>query len=223
MGDTVRRSRGSDFAAQVLRHLECAGYPYAPRYLGVDEKGRDILTFIPGHTTDHPSQRADGAYRLAGSMLRALHDVTAGHPLAGGEDCVMHGDPGPFNAIVQDGLPVAFIDWSGCRPGGRLDDLGYLAWTWCVQESGGVPVAAQAAHLREARDGYGDVDAVDLVEAMVRRQEHIIAAEQLNLRDTALSETRRRHARTAIDWATGARALVRRHEATFVAALRESR
>ncbi|HEY5397215.1 MAG TPA: hypothetical protein VIL16_17660 [Trebonia sp.] len=34
---------------------------YAPRYLGVDDRGRDILTYIPGRTTDHPSQRADGA------------------------------------------------------------------------------------------------------------------------------------------------------------------
>jgi aminoglycoside phosphotransferase (APT) family kinase protein len=57
-------------------------------------------------------------------MLRRLHETTAGHPLADGQECVIHGDPGPFNTIFRDGLPVAFIDWACCRPGRGLDDLG---------------------------------------------------------------------------------------------------
>ncbi len=46
VGDTVHRSRdsGSAFAARLLGYLESAGYPYAPRYLGVDERDRDILS-----------------------------------------------------------------------------------------------------------------------------------------------------------------------------------
>lgn len=84
-GDAVRRARdaGSEFAARVLAYLESAGYPYAPRYLGVDDRDRDILSYIPGRTTDHPGQRADGAYARGGAILRHLHETTAGHPLAG--------------------------------------------------------------------------------------------------------------------------------------------
>jgi hypothetical protein len=84
LGDTVRRarSRRSAFAAEVLTCLESVAFRYAPHYLGEDEQGRDILSFIPGRTTNHPSQRAAGAYALGGRMLRALHDATAGHPLA---------------------------------------------------------------------------------------------------------------------------------------------
>ena len=48
------------------------------------------------------------------------------------------GDPGPFNTVFRAGLPAAFIDWSSCRPGGRLEDLGYMAWTWCIQSQGHV-------------------------------------------------------------------------------------
>ncbi|NBE91973.1 phosphotransferase [Nonomuraea sp. K271] len=123
VGDTVRRARDSNaaFAARVLRHLESAGYPYAPRHLGIDERGRDVLGFITGATTDHPAQRAPGAYARGGRMLRELHEATAGHMLAAGRECVVHGDPGPFNTVFRDGLPVAFIDWSSCRPGDRLD------------------------------------------------------------------------------------------------------
>lgn len=228
IGATVHRTRGSGgaFTARVLRHLENVGYAHAPRYLGLDEQGRDVLSFIPGRTTDHPEQRAEGAYARGGAMLRALHDATAGHPLAGGEECVTHGDPGPFNTIFRDGLPVAFIDWSGCAPGSRLDDLGYMAWTWCVQTLGNVPIADQAAHLRELRDGYGGsgsgwrVEPEQLLDAMVRQQTRVVDLESANLDDARLTPTRREHARNAIAWATSDRALVRRHEEMLLSALR---
>ncbi|MGB3442359.1 MAG: aminoglycoside phosphotransferase family protein [Actinophytocola sp.] len=222
VGATVRRTRGSrsPFAARVLRHLESAGYPHAPRYLGVDEQGRDILSYIPGRTTDHPTQRAQGAYALAGTMLRRLHEATDGHAIAGDHQCVIHGDPGPFNTVFQDGLPVAFIDWTSCSPGSRLDDVGYMAWTWCIQALGNVPIADQAAHLRELRDGYGDIEPERLIAAMVRQQTRLIDAEQTNLHDPALTATRRDHARDAITWATSDRALIERHRSTLLSALR---
>jgi Phosphotransferase enzyme family len=128
VGETVRRSRsaGSQFAARVLVYLSSIGYPCAPRYLGTDADGRDVLAYVPGATTDHPGQRAAGAYAAGGRMLRNLHDATAGHPLAGSGECVVHGDPGPFNTIFRDGMPVALIDWDSCAPGARLSDLGYM-------------------------------------------------------------------------------------------------
>jgi hypothetical protein len=103
-------------------------------------------------------------------MLRLLHETTAGHRLAAGRDCVRHGDPGPFNTIFWQGLPVAFIDWSSCRPGDRRDDLGYLAWTWCIQSQCHVPIVEQARHLRELRDGYGGIEPENLLDAMMRSQ-----------------------------------------------------
>lgn len=220
VGETVRRtSHGRSFAVRLLTHLESTGYAYAPHFLGLDDRGRDVFTFIPGETTDHPSQRAAGAYAAGGRMLRALHDATAGHELAGDRECVIHGDPGPFNTIFRDGLPVAFIDWDCCRPGDRLDDLGYLAWTWCVQSQGRVPVAAQARHLRELRDGYGEVDGDVLVHAILRRHTELAEAEQANRQDPRSTADRRRHAAWAVQWATADRPVVERHQRQFLAAL----
>ena len=219
IGETVHRTKCPDFAVRVLSYLESAGYPYAPRHLGVDGQGRDMLTFIPGQTTDHPSQRTVGAYTIGGKMLRALHDVTAGRDLAGDRECVIHGDPGPFNTIFQAGLPVAFIDWDFCRPGDRLTDLGYQAWTWCIQALGHVPVPEQAGHLRELRDGYGDVEPEVLVRAILRRQTEVVETEQANVRDPTVSAERRRHAESAIAWATADRRLVEQHERQLLAAL----
>jgi len=56
-------------------------------------------------------------------MLRALHGATSGHPLAGKRECVIHGDPGPFNPLFLDGMPVALIDWASAKPGARMWDL----------------------------------------------------------------------------------------------------
>jgi len=220
-GDTVRRTSNarSGFVARVLTYLENAGYRCAPRHLGADDQGRDVFTFIAGRTTDHPDQRAPGAYAMGGLMLRELHDLTAGHELAGDRECVIHGDAGPFNTIFQDGLPVAFIDWDSCRPGDRIDDLGYLAWTWCVQSQGRVPIREQARHLRELRDGYGEVEAGALIRAIVRRQSDVAEAEGAHLRDPSRSPDRRRHAEWAVAWANADRRWVERHETLFRAAL----
>lgn len=50
VGDTVRRPVGasSAFVAEVLGHLAEAGFVGAPRYLGLDAAGRDVLGCLPG-------------------------------------------------------------------------------------------------------------------------------------------------------------------------------
>ena len=56
LGDTVRRPLG-DHSAQVhlvLRHLEASGFDGAPRLLGVDDRGREILTFVDGEVAGRP-------------------------------------------------------------------------------------------------------------------------------------------------------------------------
>jgi hypothetical protein len=227
IGDTVHRARepGSESSARLLRYLESVAYAHAPRYLGVDEAGRDVLTYIPGQTTDHPSQRADGAYARGAVMLRELHDLTAGHPLGAGRQCVLHGDAGPFNTIFDGGMPVAFIDWTSCRPGDRIEDLGYMAWSWCIQAHGNVPVADQAAHLRELRDAYGPLDGARLVRpqtliaAMIRSQDRILKIFEPILADAGYPARERAWAADAIEWAGGDRALIRANEQILLAAL----
>ena len=48
VGNTVRRSRAWTPAAHaLLRHLERMGFDGALRALGVDDRGREVLTYIP--------------------------------------------------------------------------------------------------------------------------------------------------------------------------------
>ena len=65
----------------LLAHLHAAGFRGAPRPLGIDERGREVLTFVPGtvpwadgfHLLD-----GDGELRQASRLIREFHDAAAG-------------------------------------------------------------------------------------------------------------------------------------------------
>ncbi|GAA4978004.1 hypothetical protein GCM10023317_00030 [Actinopolymorpha pittospori] len=222
IGSTVRRTRGphSPFVEELLGYLESVGYPYAPRYRGVDEAGRDIFTYIPGNTSDHPRQRAPDASKLGARMLRQLHDVTTGHALAAGAKCVTHGDAGDNNTLFRNGCPIAFIDWDFAGPGRRIDDVAYMAWSWSIYPVEQVPIPYQAEQVRDVRDGYGYPWADELVHAMVHQQTVLINEESAHLANLALPAARRDQALHAIEWATASRDTVNRHIDVLLSALR---
>ena len=98
IGDTVRRPRHarSDLVHAVLRHLEVAGFDGAPRLLGINEHGREVLTYIDGKTIDSsPVSLSDGRLVSAAQLIRRFHDTTAGTAL------VQTGrrEPSPISAL----------------------------------------------------------------------------------------------------------------------------
>jgi Phosphotransferase enzyme family len=159
IGETVRRpsSSASAFTASLLSHLARAGFDGAPRYLGKDDLGRDVLSFMPGDVPAKWRSFADEQVAQAGALLRGLHDASRG--LAGrlgGGSVVCHHDPGPNNTVFRDDRPVAFIDFDLASVGDPLDDLGYLAWSWCISSkpSRGDPTD-QAHQVRVLAESYG--------------------------------------------------------------------
>ena len=66
VGATVRRPTGpwTPSVHALLNYLEARQFPGAPRALGVDEHGREVLSFLPGETDRGPSTMARvGAFR----------------------------------------------------------------------------------------------------------------------------------------------------------------
>lgn len=175
VGDTVRRPRqaGSAFVERLLTLLHQRGFSGAPRHLGIDARGRDMLSFIPG-TVPEKWRRFEDAQVVAGArLLRAFHDATRDSPLAGSGQVVCHFDCGPSNFVFRDERPVALIDFDMAAPGAALDDVGYMGWAWCVSgKPTREPVERQAAQVRILADAYGLVaeQRGRLVEAMIERQ-----------------------------------------------------
>ncbi|MEU7996116.1 phosphotransferase [Micromonospora sp. NPDC049060] len=165
VGDTVRRPVGpwTDAVDALLEHLHAVGFSGAPRPLGRDAQGRQVLEYVPGEVG-----AASGTYPVAdlfaiGRMLAELHEALAGFtPPAGAawqrlippdrEELVCHNDVAPWNLIRADRGWV-LIDWDAAAPGSRLWDVAYAA-----QSMAGLrpdrPVAESAARLRAFADGY---------------------------------------------------------------------
>ncbi|MFF0771237.1 aminoglycoside phosphotransferase family protein [Nonomuraea wenchangensis] len=158
VADTVRRpaTASSAFVAQLLTHLEQCQFTGAPRYLGRDEASREIFSYLPGQVPAKFRRWSDTQVASAGSLLRSLHDATRNSGLAGKHPVVCHHDPGPNNTVFRAGLPAAFIDFDTAAPGDPLEDVGYMAWTWCISSKPTAPPAtAQAAQVRVLTDAYG--------------------------------------------------------------------
>lgn len=175
IGDTVRRpvTASSAFVAELLGDLRRHGFTGAPRHLGFDEADREILSYLPGWVPARFQRWTDPQVAAAGSLLRAFHDATRASRLAGRHPVVCHHDPGPNNTVFADDVPVAFIDFDTAAPGDPLEDLGYMAWTWCISSKPDAPPAAtQAAQVRILVGAYGLADASRsrLIDAALDRQ-----------------------------------------------------
>lgn len=89
---------------------------------------------------------------------------------------VSHNDPGPNNLVFRDERPVAFIDFDMAAPGEPLEDLGYMAWAWCISSKPDrQPAELQARQVRRLADAYGlDREQIGLFSAILERLERNI-------------------------------------------------
>ncbi|WP_169914793.1 phosphotransferase [Rhodococcoides yunnanense] len=142
-GDTVRRVMGrhSNSVHTLLVHLSGAGFGNAPRFLGIDDSGREVLSYIAGRAGDYPMQapvQSLAAMDSALAILRRLHDLTTGFlmpdgharhsvPGASGE-VICHWDAAPYNFVFDGTRAAGLIDFDEAGPGRRIDDLAYFAY-----------------------------------------------------------------------------------------------
>ena len=177
IGDTVRRPWGprAGFVERLLSHLDRIGFGAAPRHLGVDEHGRDILEYVEGHVPMECGgiTWTDTQLTSCMTLLRRFHDATAGTELAGVAEVVCHGDFGPWNLVWIDDRPVSIIDFDNASPGWRLDDVGYAVWKHL--NLGLLPLDAheQARRIRVAATAYEIEAAADIVAAIDRAQQRM--------------------------------------------------
>lgn len=180
VGDTVRRAPGPWTPAvhALLRHLEAAGFDGAPRVLGFDEQGREILSFLPGTVVGAARPwpvwvHSDDALRQVAGWLRDYHAAvasfapSAGAVWRGAEPwrpglIVGHNDAAPYNAAWHGERLAGFFDWDFAAPATVASDLAFTAFGWVplharhvVAAEGFTAFAERPRRLRLFLDTYG--------------------------------------------------------------------
>ena len=167
VGSTVRRPMPADpdYVHELLAHLERCGFEGAPRFLGVDSRGREIVSYIEGTTLPHNGFRLSSEAVAAGARLvRRVHDLTAGTEFAAGSEGACPLNLSQPNFVFREMVPIAIIDWDVTRPGSRVSNFADFLWAFVHP---GLYVDDEAAEmLRVAADGYGWMGG-GLVDAML--------------------------------------------------------
>lgn len=158
VGDTVRRPTraNSSFVRDLLAHLEAEGLDGAPRYLGVDDRGREMFSYLVGDVPAELDPRVpDETLIDAAHLIRRFHDATAGSTLAGEHEIVCHNDLSPCNFVFRHERPVGIIDFDAAAPGSRFEDLGYAIFLWLNLGTDGHPPNEQARRISLFCTAYG--------------------------------------------------------------------
>lgn len=152
VGDTVRRPMGphSEKVHRLLGRLEEADVDGAPRFLGIDEHSREILSWIDGEVAGRPwpywvadPERASSVARLLRRLDDALVHIGlpddtavrswfsgAPEPVGPVASFLGHRDVTPENTIFREGRAVALIDWDLASPSSRVDEVVNLLLWW---------------------------------------------------------------------------------------------
>lgn len=171
VGDTVRRPPQPSGVRALLSWYEQIGFDGAPRFLGEDESGREVLSFVEGEPAFAPVPAGDDVVAGIGRLLREAHDAQAGFvPPPGAEwqrtpvgevEVVAHLDLFWTNVVFRNGLPAALIDWELAAPATRVLEVALAATYWAslrIDEqvlAWGLPLERRGERLRLLCDAYG--------------------------------------------------------------------
>lgn len=148
----------------LLRHLGEREFVGAPRALGVDREGREVLSHLAGDTVGGRSPwpawvHADHALVEVGGWLRRYHAAVIDYVPPEGARwrgsgvwqpgmVVGHGDPAPYNAVWDHSGLVGLIDWDDAGPVSVAEDLAWVAFAW-------TPLHAPQVVAREGFTEFG--------------------------------------------------------------------
>lgn len=188
VGDTVRRPLRPNSAAThaLLLYLEEVGFEGAPRFLGIDDRDREVLSFVDGVAATYPHPQwslSDEALVSVAALLRRFHDAVAAFdpapytwdrtvPNRFAGELVCHNDPNLDNVVFRDGEAVGLIDFDLAAPGSRLWDVAAAVRLWAPlrdeRDIDDIRRGRSLSRLRRFIEAYGtDLGGLDvLVEAV---------------------------------------------------------
>jgi len=150
IGDTVRKQikqdwlhqKGHPFIYLYLQYLEERGLAGVPRFLGIDERGWEIFSYVQGETAesglgfDAVCLHSDQAICDMARFMRRLHDISVDFlPTAieggwanpqlpeGTYETICHGDAAIWNFALVNKRITGLFDFDQACPGTRAWDL----------------------------------------------------------------------------------------------------
>lgn len=189
IGETVHRklSSNSDYVHKLLLLLEEKKYPYSPRFLGLDDQGREVLTYLNGDIARGNINWTNEQLIQVVKMIKSFHDQTEGTQLAEEMEVVCHNDLAPWNLVIKDSQPLGFIDFDDAAPGYRINDFVYFLWTF-LDLGSNIPISIQTKRIRLLFDVYGGLNPENLVDALLETQNKILKKRVALLRNTDTNE-----------------------------------
>jgi phosphotransferase family enzyme len=145
-GDTVHRPQRETSPAThaLLAYLDDVGFDGAPRFLGIDPEGREVLSYIDGEAVIPPYPGwalTDSALRSVAELLRRYHEAVAGFdarphrwppspPAPYDGSLLCHNDPNLDNVVFRGGRAVALIDFDLASPAAPVWDVACAVRLW---------------------------------------------------------------------------------------------
>jgi hypothetical protein len=197
-GNVVHRPTGPYTTAVhgLLNHLHQVGFTGAPRPLGFDQNGREILTFLPGQVSNYPLTKnaaSPEALTSAAGLLRAYHDAATSYirkmpsdqtwmlPTRDPVEVICHGDYAPYNVVLNGRQAIAIIDFDTAHPGPIEWDIAYALYRWSPLKNPTNPdsLGELQTQIERARQFCGAYDLPrlrrqNLVSIMVERLQNMI-------------------------------------------------
>jgi Ser/Thr protein kinase RdoA (MazF antagonist) len=193
MDNLVVRPTGpwSSSVHMLLNHIEYKGFKSAPKMLGIDDAGNEILSYLQGDVYDYPLRgpiATEQALKSAGKLLRQYHDATADFlaanqdkplcwmlPARKPEEVICHGDFAPYNVVLQKDRVVGIVDFDAAHPAPRIWDIAYAVYCWAPLKTnpydalGSLPVQVQRMRIFCQAYGFDDEEYTHLVDWIILR------------------------------------------------------
>jgi len=175
---TVRRPTGPwtpavhdllNYLAPRIRHV--------PKVLGLDEDGREILTYLPGRVVDVDTEiLTETQIASVASWTRAFHTAMAGFTHPGpwryfpmpAATLIGHNDIAPYNVCFDGDELVGVFDWDMAGPTTPLLELAFIAWN-CVPLWSDIGAEAAARRLTAIAASYGGIQPRQILYAVPPR------------------------------------------------------
>jgi hypothetical protein len=197
VGDTVRRQAGvwTPAVHALLDHLHERGFNACPRVDGMDDQGREILSYLPGETVGSHKPwpawtRSEQTLLDVAGWLSGYHQAVSdfvqppgtrwrlSESRAAPGEIICHNDVAPYNVAWEPMGVSGVFDWDVAGPGTRELDLAFAAWNFVplhaeamCHELGWMRPADRGARLRRFVDGYGLEDRRGFVDLIAARMQ----------------------------------------------------